>query len=74
MILKIKAFIASHPELVKTVKVGLWTTLSALVASLIVPLVSAIKLPPEYVFAGAIINTLAVALKKAIEAKLESSK
>lgn len=74
MITKIKAFLAAHPELVKTLKVGLWSTASAAMATLIIPLVSAVQLPPEYAFAGAIINTLAVALKKSIEAKLESSK
>ena len=54
----------------KTVKVGLWSTASAAMAYLIMPLISQIELPVEYAFAGAVINTLAVALKKAIDAQL----
>ncbi len=73
MMSKIKAFLAAHPELIKTIKVGLWSTASAAMASLIMPLVSQIHLPAEYAFAGAIINTLAVALKKLIEAKYARS-
>ena len=70
MMSKIKAYLSAHPEIVKTIKVGLWSTASAAMASLIMPLISQIHLPVEYAFAGAIINTLAVALKKLIETQL----
>lgn len=63
----IAAFLAAHPILDDVLAVAAWSAGAALAADVLLPIVTVIKLPPEYAFAGPILNSAAYGLVRILQ-------